>query len=330
MARLLNGTLTAAALVLAAGTAAAADHIKATVPQLNTTAYAMYSIAQDKGYFAAEGLDVEVVAAGGGVATPALISGDAQFTGSPGAAIPAILRGAPLKLVLVTQDHPSYQLWAGDPAIRSLADLKGRQIGVISRGDSTEAATRKVLIAAGVDPASVGFSAMSFPQARAMALMNGSLPAAALTFDDVAIVEHSGKAHLLADISSTVAMVVGGAVTSDRMLQENRPLALRFLHALVKGMRYARANKEATIDIILRHAPNESREHYELVYDREQKTMTRDGTVSDALAQAAIDENGDVLGLPPEKRRSLADAVDFSLAREANRALDAEGWQPVP
>jgi len=71
----------------------------------------MYHIAKDKGYFAAEDLDVEVVVAGGGVATPALMSGDAQFTGSPGAAIPAILKGAPLKLVLVTQSHPSYQLW---------------------------------------------------------------------------------------------------------------------------------------------------------------------------------------------------------------------------
>ena len=127
--------LAAAILLACAAPAWAADHIKATIPVLADTAYAMYHIAQDKGYFAAEGLDVDVVVAGGGVATPALISGDAQFTGSPGAAIPAILKGAPVKLVLVTQGHPSYQLWAGDPAIKTLADLKGRQIGVISRGD---------------------------------------------------------------------------------------------------------------------------------------------------------------------------------------------------
>lgn len=330
MKNLAGRAVVAAALVFAAGAAAAADRIKATVPQPGTTAYAMYDIALAKGYFASEGLDVEIVAAGGGVATPALISGDAQFTGSPGAAIPAILKGAPLKLVLVTQDHPSYQLWAGDPAIRTIMDLKGRQIGVISRGDSTEAATRKVLIAAGVDPATVGFSAMSFPQARATALLNGSLPAAALTFDDVALVEHSPKVHLLDDISRTVSMVVGGAVTSDRMLQTNRPLALRFMRGLIKGVRYQRANKEATIALLLKHNPNVTRAHYEMVYDREQATMTKDGTVPDALAQAAIDENGEVLGISPEQRRKLAEVVDFSLAREVNRALDAEGWQPVP
>jgi len=322
--------LAAAALSAFSARADAADHIKATVPVPTDTAYAMYWVAADKGYFAAEGLDVDVVLAGGGVATPALISGDAQFSGSPGAAIPAILKGAPLKLVFVTQDHPSYQLWASDPAIKTLQDLKGRQVGVITRGDSTEAATRRALIAAGVDPSTVAFTGMSIPGARATAIITGALPAAALTFDDVATVEHSGKAHLLLDLSQAVQMVVGGAVTSDRMLKQNRPLALRFIRALMKGYRYVRANKEATIAILLKRYPNETHDHYALVYDRVVATMTKDGTVPDRLAQQAIDENAEVLDIPPDKRRPLAEFVDFSLAREANAALDAEGWKPTP
>jgi ABC-type nitrate/sulfonate/bicarbonate transport system substrate-binding protein len=323
-------SLALAGLVALATRAEAADHIKATVPVVAATAYAMYFVAQDKGYFRDEDLDVDIVVAGGGVATPALISGDAQFTGSPGAAIPAILRGAPLKLVLVTQDHPAYQLWAGDPAIRTLADLKGRQVGVISRGDSTEAATRKVLLNAGVDPASVGFSAMSFANGRATALLSGALPAAALTFDDVALVEHSPKAHLLADISTMVRMVVGGAVSSDKLLAADRPRALRFLRAVIKGFRYVKANESGTIDILMKRNPAVGRAHFELVYGRELATMTADGTVSDALAQQAIDENGEVLGIAPDRRRKLAEFVDFSLAREVNRALDQEGWKPAP
>jgi NitT/TauT family transport system substrate-binding protein len=319
-----------AGLVALAAKAEAADHIKATVPVLADTAYAMYLIAADKGYFRDEDIDADVVVAGGGVATPALISGDAQFTGSPGAAIPAILKGAPIKLVLVTQEHPSYQLWAGDPSIKTLADLKGKQVGVITRGDSTEVATRKVLQEAGVDPASVAFSGMSFPQGRATALLTGALPAAALTFDDVAMVEHSPKVHLLADISTMVSMVVGGAVTSDKMLTFERPRAARFLRALIKGFRYARANKNETIDILLKRNPKVGREHYEAVYDRVRATMTKDGTVPDAIAQQAIDENGEVLGIPPERRRKLGEFVDFSIARDVNRELDAAGWRPTP
>ena len=136
--------------------------------------------------------------------------------------------------------------------------------------------------------------------------------------------------HLLADISTMVSMVVGGAVTSDKMLTTDRPLALRFMRALIKGFRYSKANKKETINILLKRQPNTPRAHYELVYDRVVATMTPDGTVPDAVAQQAIDENGEVLGIPPEKRRKLGEFVDFSLAREVNRQLDAEGWKPAP
>ena len=320
--------LAVALLALAASEADAADKIRATIPVAADLGYAMYHVAVDKGYFAAEGLDVEVVVAGGGIATPALMSGDVQFSGSPGAAIAAILKGAATKLILVTQDHPSYQLWASDPAIVSLQDLKGKQIGVISRGDSTENATRRVLKAAGVDPATVAFSAMGFPQGRATALLTGALPAAALTFDDVAMVEHSPKVHMVADISTMVSMVVGGAVTSDRMLANDRPLVIRFLRGLSKGFRYVRAFKDGTIDIIMHKFPSANRAVLEAAYASTRRTMSPDGTVPDEVAQAAIDENVDVLGIAPDKVRKLGEVFDFSAAREANRTLDAEGWTP--
>jgi ABC-type nitrate/sulfonate/bicarbonate transport system substrate-binding protein len=321
--------LAAMLAALAASAAVAADKIKATIPIAADLGYAMYHVAAEKGYFAEEGLDVEIIVAGGGLATPALISGDVQFSGSPGAAISAILKGAAIKLVFVTQDHPSYQLWASDPAIQTVQDLKGKQIGVISRGDSTENATRRVLKSAGVDPGSVAFSAMGFPQGRATALLTGALPAAALTFDDVAMVEHSPKVHLVADISTMVSMVVGGAVTSDRELASDRPLVIRFLRGLSKGFRYVRTYKDGTIDIMMKRFPEaHQRSMLEAAYDRTRRTMSEDGTVPDALAQQAIDENVEVLGIAPDKVRPLDEVFDFAAAREANRSLAAEGWTP--
>ncbi len=72
-----------------------------------------------------KGIDVELVQAGGGVATPALIAGDLQFSGSPAAAISAILKGAKLKVLFITNDHAAYQLWARAD-IKTIADLKGQ------------------------------------------------------------------------------------------------------------------------------------------------------------------------------------------------------------
>src|SRR6202158_1884065 len=96
----------------------AADKVKVSYPTL-TTSYIFFFSAISKGYYKDEGLDLDVVEAGGGVATPALVSGDVQFSTSGSSAISAIMRGAKLKVLLVGQDRPNWQLWATRPDIRT-------------------------------------------------------------------------------------------------------------------------------------------------------------------------------------------------------------------
>jgi sulfonate transport system substrate-binding protein len=185
-----------AGLVALAAKAEAADHIKATVPVLADTAYAMYLIAADKGYFRDEDIDADVVVAGGGVATPALISGDAQFTGSPGAAIPAILKGAPIKLVLVTQEHPSYQLWAGDPSIKTLADLKGKRVA-FGKGSSAHNLLVAALEKAGLSWSDITPAPLAPADATA-AFVKGSVDAWSIWDPYLALAELKENARVLA------------------------------------------------------------------------------------------------------------------------------------
>ena len=109
-----------------------------------TVEYGALLVGTDQGYFAGEGIDVELVQAGGGVATLALIAGDLQSTGSPSVAISAALRGARLKVLFVGEDHSAFQLWA-QPEIKRFEDLKDQPVGIISRGDTTEIALRYIL-----------------------------------------------------------------------------------------------------------------------------------------------------------------------------------------
>jgi ABC-type nitrate/sulfonate/bicarbonate transport system substrate-binding protein len=62
----------ALAALLLASPASALDHVKMSyvVPTVN---YGALFVAVDKGYFKDEGIEVEILQAGGGVATPALI-----------------------------------------------------------------------------------------------------------------------------------------------------------------------------------------------------------------------------------------------------------------
>src|SRR5256885_15847116 len=125
----------AALATLVLGTAARAEHIKVTYPNLNGS-YIFFFTAIDNGYYKEEGFDLEVLESGGGTATAALVSGDVQFSTSGSSAISAIMKGAKLKVLLVGEDRPDWQIWTTKPDVKAFADLKGQQIGVVSRGDT--------------------------------------------------------------------------------------------------------------------------------------------------------------------------------------------------
>ena len=135
----------AASLLMLPGNAALAQTLqKITITYASNDAnQSAPLVAVQKGYFAAEGLDVELQYAGGGTATPALISGSIQASGSASSALTAILKDAPLRVVGVIADSPTYSLWVTSD-IKSAADLKGKTIGVATRGDTLEVASRFV------------------------------------------------------------------------------------------------------------------------------------------------------------------------------------------
>src|SRR5258708_28024777 len=105
--RLVAPSLTgiAAAVVLCLP-AHAADKVKVSYPTM-TSSYIFFFSAISKGYYKDEGLDLDVIEAAGGVATPALVSGDVQFSTSGSSAISATMKGARLKGLSVGWDPAS-------------------------------------------------------------------------------------------------------------------------------------------------------------------------------------------------------------------------------
>jgi ABC-type nitrate/sulfonate/bicarbonate transport system substrate-binding protein len=74
-----------------------------------SAAYMDHFVALEKGYFREQNLVIEYIRAGGGVATPALLSGELHFSTSAGSALSAGLRGGPLKIVYTNLSRPSYK-----------------------------------------------------------------------------------------------------------------------------------------------------------------------------------------------------------------------------
>lgn len=315
------------ALIVASAPARAADKMKITLSGIFSS-FSNYFIAIDRGYFTQEGIDVEIIQAGGGTATPALLSGDVQYSSSASVAITAILKGGELKIVFADNDHVPYQLWSAVPAIRTLDDLKGKQVGIENRGDTHELAVRETFLAKGVDVSTVVLTPMQSRAGIMAGVTSGALAAASVVQDEVQRLRSVPNAHMVANMQEIVQTITGGGVFSDRFLAENRPLAKRFMRAIVKGRRHAIAFPDDMVAAVIKRDAAQTRDSVLQGWKDQAPLRTPDGTIPLDAQKREITVRSELLGIPPEKRRGPEQTFDFSLIKDANAELDAQGWKP--
>lgn len=317
------------AMGLGAGSARALDHVKISyvVP---TVQYGALFLGLDKGYFAAEGIDVELVQAGGGVATPALISGDLQFSGSPSVALSADLKGAHLKAIFVGSDHSAFQLWV-QPDIKTFDDLKGKQIGIISRGDTTEISLRYVLAKRNLPDDFLSYTPLGTGAGRVAALTSGTFPGALIDTGDVQDMQSAGrigKLHLLMDLSKEVHMTFGGFATSDAFIAAHGDTVRRTVRALMKGLAVVRSSRAETIASLVKHGATEAAAEEDYTVD--EPTLSPTSVVSDEDQAFELKLRAHMLGVDPAKIPPPAYFFDFSFVKAAAAELKQENWRPSP
>ncbi|HSC42881.1 MAG TPA: ABC transporter substrate-binding protein [Candidatus Binatia bacterium] len=291
-----------------------------------SAAYMDHFIAVEKGYFREQNLSVEYVRAGGGVATPALLSGDLHLSTSAGSALSAGLRGGPVKIVYTNLSKPSYKLIATKPEIQSLKDLIGKKIAINSFGDTQHLALLLLLKKYRIPSAAVLFIAMGRNETRFVAVKSGAIDATLLLPRDVLQVGQS-QGPVLADIGKEIQLIWSGAATSSKLLAENRGLAERFLTGAIKGREYARRFKTQTLAVIAKHDKS-PREGIELDYDATVSSMTYEGWVTDDVLRDEIATRAELTKManPPDTDKLF----DYSLVKKIYADLKAGGWQPRP
>ena len=294
----------------------------------NSAIYAPFFIAMDKGYYAADGIAINMVEAGGGVATPALISGDVAYSTSAASSISAIIKGAPLKVIETTADRPGYELWTSSPNVKTLADVKGKTIGIQTRGDTFEIAMRIFLEKHNMDPNSVSFTPLGTGNARLSALQSGSIPVVLLGTGDVVQYQSTGgKGHMVANLKQEVQMLYTGVATSDKELKDHPDRVQRYLRATMKGLLYYIAFKDQTLQILGKYnkrvlAANDAD------YQDVLSSLTPDGSMPADIQQADTKVRAQILGVtsPP----SVDKLYDYGPVKAVFADLKASGWQPQP
>src|ERR1700749_261607 len=140
-----------------AGSAHALEKVRVLIPVRNIDeAFSPFVVAKEKGFFAAEGYDVTLIAVGGANESAIQVAaGNAEVgSASPGDALIGIQSG---KLDVRYFYGILYSnIWSvavlPDSPIKTLVDLKGKKLGVQSMGSAGTTFGRAVAQQAGLDP----------------------------------------------------------------------------------------------------------------------------------------------------------------------------------
>ena len=287
--------------------------------------YYPHFIAKELGYYRDEGFDIEVIAMPGGLATQALVAGDLQFSTSSGSSLNASLRGIKLKVVYVNLDRPLYKLISWRDDIRKVTDVKGRSIGIASRGDTMEGAANLLLRKHGMDPVRDVFWVALGTGGRVTSLAAKTVDSAVLGFaDSLRMVSRGFAVHEVANIGKEIKMLYTGLATSEDMVVKRPDLVRRFIRATVKGREFLKRNKSQSLALGKKYdkSPDDVRN---ADYDATMEMMTAEG-MEDADTQRSDIEIAKRM-LNSQKEVAAEQIFDFRFVREVYKELREMGWE---
>lgn len=312
-------------VVAALSNIAGAQNFKVSIPS-TTQAVLSFTTARDRGYYRAEGLDVELILMSAPTASRALLSSDVAASTVGGAGLPPILRGSPLKFLFSTYQRAMFWLYA-KPEIRDVRSLKGKKVGVSGIGSGPDSLLRETLRVAGLDPIrdvtvlSLGVMPMIFS-----GLQSGIVDAAMLAPPVTLKAEEAGFRELVAFPKQDLVELQGAVLVRDAMLQSDPVLLEKFVRATYKGFRAIRDDRQTALAQVARYLQLTESQAIK-AYDQVIKpSMTQDGTLSPELQAKAVDHVARRLELkdaPPLNR-----IFDFTLTRKVAAELQAKGWKP--
>ncbi|MBM2805734.1 MAG: transporter substrate-binding protein [Deltaproteobacteria bacterium] len=286
--------------------------------------YYPHFVAKELGYYRDEGLNVEIIAMPGGLATQALVAGDLHFSTSSGSSLNASLRGIKLKVVYVNLDRPLYKILSWRDDIRKVADLRGKGIGIASRGDTMEGAANLMLRQHGMDPVRDVIWVALGTGGRVTSLAAKAVDSAVLGFADSLRMQTRGFAvHEVANIGKEIKMLYTGLAASEEMVVKRPDLVRRFLRATVKGREFVKRFKAQSLALGKKYdkSPDDVRS---ADYDATMEMMTADGTEDLETQKSDIETAKRMLNI--QKDVPVEQIFDFRFTREIYKELREAGW----
>jgi NitT/TauT family transport system substrate-binding protein len=216
-------------------------------------------IAYEKGFFAEEGFDVNLISAdfetrkiGLNNGTIPIVNGDFQF-------FPSIEQGVNVKVVDGLHNGCIKFVVRPDSDIKEAKDLKGKKIGVDEIGGTPHQVASVWIEQAGIsalqEDNEVTFLPFSDGNLELEALYSGEIDVAAMWDPLGSVAEKEGKAKVIFDLSTDPAFAGKYCCflyASSKVLQQEPEKVAALLRAYQKAQNWISENPEEAVDIIIK------------------------------------------------------------------------------
>lgn len=277
-----------------------------------------FFIARDQKFFQEEGLDPQLIQMAASTAIAAGITGDLNGLGSIGSAIRAIQRGAPLRVVTVSLRRPLFWLITR-PEYKSIKDLKGKVLGIVTFGGSQHTMAKKLISLGGLDPdkdlttVQVGDESLQL-----QALVSNAIQVSAISPPWVFLGRDKFKMNVLDSSIDKFASIQNGLAVHIKTLQEKPELVKKILRAKTKAARYFDQNEREISEMLARIWKTDLTIAQES-YRSSKPAFTTTGIPTDEEIKEYLALDAQILKLP--EPMSPSKVFDFTLQREVSRDL---------
>jgi sulfonate transport system substrate-binding protein len=280
-------------------------------------------VAKERGYFAQEGLDLDVLVARGQICTMALLNGQMELSSNPNifdAMVAGRFKG---KVIYVSAKTLGHRFIVA-PEIKSFDGLKQKNIAVSTFGGLTDMLTREILEQHGINPAKdVVLLQIGTPDVRYASLKAGTVRAALLASTQGLQAVKEGFRELPYQQPPWLSSPI---VASDELVSRDRPMLRSLLRAIEKGHLYYSKNGTAAIALVQKVQRIEYRETAKQIYEDDMLRHNPGGGLEEAAMRKVVERSREMLKV--QRRVELSEIFDLSMAKEAEAELKKSKWEP--
>ena len=266
--------------------------IYVSLPGPGNVQHLAYAVAKEKKFYEEFGLtNVNIVVLrGNAMNVQALISGSVHYSSAFGPSMQVMFKGEPIRVLLQIFNQIPFGLITR-PEIKRLEDLKGQKLAV-TFGGSTYSVLQALFAKYGYNEKFAEYLNIPDNEGKAIALVQGRAAGALFAPPTDRPLLKAGFKRLLYMGDEFKNIPFSALQAMNKQVQDEPEMTQRMVNAVMKALYWIRANREGSIEIIMKSGRLNEREIaaslYDLMRDAYVPSLTPEGLYKRAELEFAV------------------------------------------